>query len=305
MADNDEVLDKTAVVKLAPAARNMVTGEAAPYLIFIAGKQIGKQFKIVAPEMLIGRSDDCHIKIEDDGVSRRHARVVVEEGQHILMDNGSTNGTFANGARVDRHVLHDGDKIQIGSNTILKYTVQDSLEEHAQRALYDSATKDALTGAYNKKFFADRLKSEFAFAHRRGLKLSLLLFDIDHFKKINDTFGHVAGDSVLRELAGVVTRQLRTEDIFARYGGEEFGIILRDTDAEKAFIIAERVRRGVETYKFTHEGQTISVTVSLGSATLDKERHPDTKALVQAADELLYRAKRGGRNRTESSAFNG
>ncbi|MEW5851827.1 MAG: GGDEF domain-containing protein [Myxococcota bacterium] len=307
MADFEDTSEKTAIVKPHQLKPLVQEGEAAPYLIVIAGKQIGKQYKVTGPEMIIGRSPDCHVQIEDDGVSRRHARVANQNGVYMLSDAGSTNGTFANSKKVDQHPLRDGDKIQIGSNTVLKFTVQDSLEENAQRALYESATKDALTGAYNKKFFAERLKSEFAFAFRRTSTspLSLVLFDIDHFKKINDTYGHIAGDFVLKNLAGVVQRQLRTEDIFARYGGEEFGIILRETDGEKTFIIAERVRRAVEGFKFIHEGKQIPVTISMGAATLDSKLHPDPKALLKAADDLLYKAKRGGRNRTESSMLGG
>lgn len=302
MAEFDDKSEKTAIVK--PGQLSLTGGGAAaanPYLIVIAGKQIGKQYKVQGPEMVIGRSPECEVQIEDDGVSRRHARVYNQNGIYMLGDAGSTNGTFANGQKITQHVLRDGDKIQIGTNTVLKFTVQDSIEEQAQRALYDSATRDGLTGAYNKKFFAERLRSEYAFAARRNTPLSLVLFDIDFFKKVNDNFGHIAGDFVLKKVSALVAGSLREEDIFARYGGEEFGIILRETDAEKAFIIAERIRRSIEQNKFLHEGQTIPVTISLGSATLNATAHPDPKALLKAADDLLYKAKRGGRNRTEST----
>jgi len=302
MAEFDDKSEKTAIVK--PGMLPRLDGAAAasnPYLIVIAGKQIGKQYKVQGEEMVIGRAPELEVQIEDDGVSRRHARVYNHNGIFMLADAGSTNGTFANGQKVTQHVLRDGDKIQIGTNTVLKFTVQDSVEEQAQRALYDSATRDGLTGAYNKKFFAERLRSEFAFAARRNTPLSLVLFDIDFFKKVNDTYGHLAGDFVLKKISGVVAQALREEDIFARYGGEEFGIILRETDAEKAFIIAERIRRSVEAHKFVHDGQTIPVTISMGSATLDPKLHTDPKALLKASDDLLYKAKRGGRNRTETS----
>ncbi|MBI5497816.1 MAG: GGDEF domain-containing protein [Deltaproteobacteria bacterium] len=302
MADFEDTSEKTAIVKpgllAAPGAQS---GAQNPYLIVIAGKQIGKQYRVLQGEMVIGRSPDCQVQIEDDGVSRKHAKVVGQNGVYVLADNGSTNGTFANSQKVDQHLLKDGDKIQIGSNTILKFTVQDSLEEEAQRSLYDSATKDALTGAYNKKFFAERLRTEFTFHARRSAPLTLVLFDIDFFKKVNDTFGHIAGDFVLKKVSQVVAGCLREEDVFARYGGEEFGIILRETPAEKAFIVAERIRRAIESGKFVHDERTIPVTVSLGAATLDPAAHPDAKALLKAADDLLYKAKRGGRNRTESS----
>jgi diguanylate cyclase (GGDEF)-like protein len=303
MVDFDDKAEKTAIVKPEMlVGLTAVPAKALPYLIVIGGRHIGKQYKLVGPEVVIGRSPECQIQIEDDGVSRRHARVFLENGAYLVSDHGSTNGTFANNQRVmETHALKDGDKIQIGSNTILKFTVQDSLEEQAQKQLYDSATRDGLTGAYNKKFFIERLRTEFTFATRRKSSLSLLLFDIDFFKKVNDTYGHIAGDFVLKKMAAVVAGQLREEDVFSRYGGEEFAIILRETDAEKAFIIAERIRRAVETARMVHETQLIPVTISLGSATLDVQAHPDSKELLKAADDLLYKAKRNGRNRTESA----
>jgi two-component system cell cycle response regulator len=301
MADFEDSSEKTAIVRPGQLlGQSTQTAAHQPYLIVIAGKQMGKQYKVDA-ETVIGRSPDCQVQIEDDGVSRRHAKVVLEGLVYVLMDNGSTNGTFANSKRVDRHDLQNGDKIQIGSNTILKFTLQDSLEEQAQRQLYDSATKDALTGAYNKKFFAERLKTEHAFHFRRAGPMSLVLFDIDFFKKVNDTYGHLAGDFVLKKISAVVAGQLREEDVFARYGGEEFGIILRETSAERAFIIAERVRRAVESTKFTFEDKVIPVTISMGSASLDIKKHPDAKSLLKESDDLLYKAKRAGRNRTETS----
>lgn len=299
MADFEDSSEKTAIVKPGQFAPGAATGQQ-PYLIVIAGKQIGKQYR-VEEDTLIGRAPECQVQIEDDGVSRRHARVVLEGASYILMDAGSTNGTFANSHRVDRHPLATGDKIQIGSNTILKFTLQDSLEEQAQRALYDSATRDALTGAYNKKFFAERLRTEHAFHARRTTPMSLVLFDLDYFKKVNDTYGHLAGDFVLKKVSAVVSAQLREEDVFARYGGEEFGIILRETSGERAFIIAERIRRAVESTPIGFEDKRIPVTISMGAATLDINIHPDAKTLLKAADDLLYKAKRSGRNRTEST----
>jgi two-component system cell cycle response regulator len=304
MGDFEDSSEKTAIVKPGMLSGQAESGSAAsPYLIVIAGKQIGKQYKVVNGEMLIGRSPDCAVQIEDDGVSRKHARLIAQNGVYVLSDAGSTNGTFANSQKVDQVLLKDGDKIQIGSNTILKFSIQDNVEEQAQRSLYDSATKDALTGAYNKKFFAERLRTEFTFHARKSTALALVLFDIDYFKKVNDTFGHIAGDFVLKKISAVVAGQLREEDVFARYGGEEFGIILRETPAEKAFIIAERVRRAVESTKFIHDDKTIPVTISMGAASLDTKVHPDAKSLLKAADDLLYKAKRGGRNRTESSVM--
>lgn len=270
------------------------------YLITISGRNVGRMHKLNVERTQLGRAPDCEILIEDEGVSRRHA--MIERGQegYVLWDNNSTNGVFVNGQKVPRHILQDGDRVQIGSNTILKFSFTDEVEEKFQKQLYDSATRDALTGAYNKKYFADQLKTEFAYCFRHKTPLSLMLFDIDHFKKLNDGYGHLAGDYALKTLAGVVHAALRTEDIFARYGGEEFGVILRDTDGERAFLIAERVRRNVEAHEFVFETQRLPVTISVGVATLTDGNYASPKHLVKAADEYLYKAKHNGRNRTES-----
>ena len=300
MNDFDDKADRTKVLGL----QEILAEEAASrnaYLIVISGRSVGKMYKVAGAggELTIGRTPEADIFIDDEGVSRRHAKMVhVIEGIK-LVDLGSTNGTFANGQKIDSQVLSDGDRIQIGSTTILKFSYQDDIEEQFQKQLYDSATRDGLTGAYNKKHFAERLRTEFAFASRHNTYLSLVLFDIDHFKKVNDTYGHLAGDEVLRRLAGVVTEQLRTEDTFARYGGEEFAVVLRETDDERAFIIAERIRRAVEANEFIHDGKTIPVNISMGVATLHGNNYPSVRELVQTTDEYLYKAKRGGRNRTE------
>lgn len=272
-----------------------------PYLIVVKGRSVGRMYKISGDQTILGRATEADVLIEDEGVSRRHAFIERKGDGLYLVDNKSTNGVFVNGQRAYEQQLNDNDRVQIGSNTILKFSYQDELEESYQKELYDSATRDGLTGAYNKKFFADRLKTEFAFCHRHNTLLSLILFDIDHFKKLNDGYGHPAGDFVLKCLSEIVLNMLRTEDIFARYGGEEFGIILRDTDGERAFLIAERTRRAIESHSFMWEDQRLPVAISVGVATLDGPSYESAKALVKAADAYLYKAKEGGRNRTESA----
>jgi two-component system, cell cycle response regulator len=285
-------------------------GARSAYLIVINGKSVGKMFKLSSETVIIGRAPTNEILIDDEGVSRRHAYIERAAAGLVIVDGEilpggqlktSTNGVFVNGNRVTRHLLTDGDKVQLGSSTILKFSFQDEVEERAQKQIYEMATRDGLTNAYNKKYFADQLKTDFAFYFRHDQPLSLVLFDIDFFKKLNDGYGHQAGDYVLKTLAGLVQKALRTEDIFARYGGEEFGIILRDTDGERAFLICERIRRSLENYQFLYEDQRLPVTISMGIATLQAQNHPNPKALVKAADEFLYSAKHKGRNRTESA----
>ena len=271
------------------------------YLIVINGRSVGKMYKLGTDRTVLGRAPDVEVLIDDEGVSRKHAYIERQAAGLVLVDNGSTNGVFVNGERVTRHLLVDGDKLQVGSTTILKFSYQDEVEENFQKQLYDSATRDGLTGAFNKKYFADQLKTEFAYCYRHNTPLSLALFDIDFFKKLNDGFGHLAGDLALRQLSALVQKALRTEDIFARYGGEEFGVILRDTDGERAFLIAERVRRSTEQNEFMYEGKRLPLTISIGLATLEKQNYASPKALVKASDQFLYEAKRKGRNRTESA----
>lgn len=302
MDSNEGFVDKTMVLgvqellKGAPKQRNA-------YLIVINGRSVGKMYKLGEVETVLGRASDVDVLIDDEGVSRRHAKVEQTEHGPVLLDNNSTNGIFVNGRKVQRHFLEDGDRVQIGSTTILKFSYQDELEEAFQKQLYDSATRDALTGAYNKKYFVDHLKTEFAYCGRHDVPLTLALFDIDFFKKVNDTYGHVAGDQALKTTAGLVAESLRQEDVFARYGGEEFGIIFRDTEGERAFLIAERIRRKIEAHAYMWEGDEMAVTVSIGLSTLNKEVHRTAKALVQAADAKLYEAKNKGRNRTESDVM--
>jgi diguanylate cyclase (GGDEF)-like protein len=269
-------------------------------LIVISGKAVGKMYKLTAPEMVIGRSSDCQIQLEDDGVSRRHAKVSLSpDGVIRLIDMASTNGTWFDGARIDSHPLRDGDKVQIGNSTILKFSYQDDLDEAFQRQLYESATRDGLTKLYNKKFFSERMRAEFSYAVRHQTPLTLVMIDIDFFKKINDSHGHLAGDFVLTRIAQLLTTTLRNEDIIARCGGEEFGLLLRECPAEAGYLLADRIRRKGEGAVFQFGTTQITATLSLGCATLSGNNYQSADALLEAADGNLYRAKHAGRNRVE------
>ncbi len=299
MSNEFDTDDKTQVRSSPSVARDPVRNQTA-CLIVISGKAVGKMFKIGGAEMVIGRAQECQIQLEDDGVSRKHAKVTIsQEGTIRIVDLASTNGTWCDGERIDTHVLRDGEKVQIGNSTILKFSYQDDLDEAFQRQLYESATRDGLTKLYNKKFFSDRLRAEFSYAVRHQTPLTVAMLDIDFFKKINDTHGHLAGDFVLAKLAQVLVETLRSEDIVARYGGEEFGLILRECPADHGYQLAERVRRRVETTVFDFNGIRIPTTLSLGCATLVSGSFQLPEALLKAADENLYKAKRAGRNRVE------
>lgn len=266
--------------------------------IVIAGKRTGAMFKIESDEVIVGRSEDASFVVDDEGVSRRHAKIVRRpDGSVAVSDLQSTNGTFCNGVRVDSKELKDGDRIQIGATTIIKFSFQDALEEEFQRQQYESATRDPLTHCYNKRFFIDRLPGELAFARRHEKPLSLALIDIDHFKQINDAHGHLAGDLVLRSLGSVLQKRLRAEDIFVRYGGEEFALVMRETPLEKAFVAAERVRGIAEKTVFVYEGKKLRVTLSIGVAAAPAPGIETVEDLLKAADKNLYEAKQTGRNK--------
>ncbi|HEY2732012.1 MAG TPA: GGDEF domain-containing protein [Polyangia bacterium] len=267
------------------------------YLVVLAGASVGEMYKIDGEKTIIGRGQKAQIRLLDDGISREHAQLVIVNDRIVLQDLGSTNGTYCNGLKVEANKeLVDGDKILVGSTTILKFTYHDNLDEIFQKQMYESALRDGLTKAFNKKYFTDRLESEFTFAIRHVAPLTLVLFDIDHFKKVNDTYGHQAGDHVLSEIAALLTGALRAEDVFARYGGEEFGVICRGSDVMQGQIVAERMRKAVAQNKFVFEGTHIPLTISVGVAGLPDPAVKDAAELVTLADQALYKSKHGGRN---------
>jgi diguanylate cyclase (GGDEF)-like protein len=268
------------------------------YLVVLAGASVGEMYKIEGEKTVIGRGQKAQIRLLDDGISREHAQLVILKDRIVLQDLGSTNGTYCNGLKVEANKeLADGDKILVGSTTILKFTYHDNLDEIFQKQMYESALRDGLTKAFNKKYFTDRLESEFTFALRHVAPLTLVLFDIDHFKKVNDTYGHQAGDHVLSEISTLLTGALRAEDVFARYGGEEFGVICRGSDLMQGQVVAERMRKAVEQNKFVFEGTHIPITISVGVAGLPDPAVKDAAELVSLADQSLYKSKHGGRNR--------
>jgi diguanylate cyclase (GGDEF)-like protein len=267
------------------------------YLVVLAGVSAGEMFKLQLDTTVIGRGPKCAVRLNDEGVSREHCQLVRDGEKMILEDLGSTNGTFCNGIRVDKRELSDGDKIMVGSTTILKFTYHDYLDEVFQRQMYESALRDGLTKVFNKKYFTDYLEKEFAYAARHSSPLALIFLDIDFFKRINDTHGHPAGDFVLSELSQLMATLVRTEDVLARFGGEEFTVLCRGTDLGGARIVAERLRRTVEAHTFSFGAKTIPVTISLGIAGIPDTAIVDHAQFLAAADKALYEAKRTGRNR--------
>jgi diguanylate cyclase (GGDEF)-like protein len=274
-----------------------------PLLFALQGPAQGSVFPLREPELTLGRDGSVDVSLHEDTVSRVHARLVRRDGAVYVEDLGSQNGTFVNDQPVrGATLLRDGDYLRLGSVTILKYALTDELEERALCTLFELTLRDPLTRLYNRRYFDDRLKSEFSFARRHGTPLALLLVDIDHFKVVNDTHGHLVGDRVLRWVAENIRRTVRPEDVLARYGGEEFILIARGMSAESAETLGNRVRYGLQTSRFQVGGTDLHLTVSVGVASMSGDAPcagPDE--LISLADEALYQAKSAGRNRVCSA----
>lgn len=269
-------------------------------LTVITGSAAGHVYKLAKGETIIGRTPSAAIHVVDDGVSRDHARIRHDSSGVFLDDLESRNGTFVNGARVSGStLLREGDKIQVGRNTVLRFAYQDDLDESFHENLVSSALRDPLTKLFNKRYLLDRLDSELKFACRHNTPVSLLMLDLDHFKRINDTRGHLAGDAVLTNLAAVLTKAVRNEDVVARFGGEELAIILRAIPLDPAVLLAERLRKLVEHTVTRHGGHEVRATVSIGVAAYPATPADTVVQLMEAADRALYRAKNQGRNRVQ------
>jgi diguanylate cyclase (GGDEF)-like protein len=261
--------------------------------VVIAGAELGQSVELDRDEVQIGRGDQSALVINSDLVSRHHATVVRADARHLLRDENSTNGTFVNDQRVTGSVaLSDGDQIKIG-RTVIKYT-RSPLEVGYLEHVMGLATHDALTGVFNKRRFDDAFPAEVTRATNGKRPLSLVLFDIDFFKSINDGHGHSAGDAVLRELTAVARECIEDADLLARVGGEEFAILIPNgLDAARAK--AERLRTAVAGNAFKWDAERIPVTISLGVAELASGEEP--QALYSRTDMLLYTSKGSGRNR--------
>jgi diguanylate cyclase (GGDEF)-like protein len=278
-----------------------------------SGPEAGRVFTL-APEgpTTLGRSDECTVALADARLSRVHAKItLMKGGSWMLTDEGSTNGTFVNGERVEKYsALDDGARILLGGSVSLRFSFVTEEEENALARVYDAAMRDGLTGVFNRKALDERLAAEVAFAVRHGAPLSVVLIDIDHFKAINDRYGHLAGDAAVREVAARLARAVRTEDVVGRWGGEEFLVVARDIALDRAAQLAERLRRTISNEAIAwsgagdgvEAGQSIALSASFGVASLACcGEHKDVRSLVRIADERLYAAKRGGRDRVVAS----
>jgi two-component system cell cycle response regulator len=285
---------KTVVTVISKISERPTTRNAA--LVVIYGEDLGRKYDLDTETTIIGRSSKCQIQVDQDSISRNHAKIVLTGKNAGISDMGSTNGTFVNDEAVEGSVtLRNGDFIKIG-RTVFKYIAGGNIEGQYHEEIYRLTTVDGLTQIFNKRYFLETLEREVSRCHRYGRQLSLAMIDIDHFKQVNDTYGHLAGDYVLKQLASAVKTKIRREDVFARYGGEEFAVILPEIELAGAVATAEKLRKVVEKQKFVFEEQVMPVTISIGVAAI-KADITEMQPLIKLADERLYDAKQKGRNR--------
>ncbi len=282
-------------------------GAVQPCLLVLSGADVGRMVSLDQRDVVVGRAGDADLTLNDDGVSRRHARFsVLADSKVQVTDLGSRNGTWVEGQRVERWILSDGERILLGNGTVLKFGLRDALEASCVNGLYESATRDPLTGLFNKRWLLDHLDREIAWHRRHDRPLSLILIDLDHFKAINDVHGHLAGDEVLRQVGAVCLRQCRSEDVFARFGGDEFACVLRETPLGGGEVVAHRFCAAVAEQRFSLvqalRPVIVPATVSVGLATQHGPELSDPAALFAAADRYLYLSKELGRNRVATPA---
>lgn len=270
--------------------------EACVVHIYPTGPGMGTRYELGETAIVIGRGADCHIRINDHSVSRTHARLQPGTDGFYAVDLQSTNGTFVNDKPITIRKLNDGDYLRVG-NCIYRYLAGGNVESEYHEEIYRLTIFDALTEIHNKRYLLEFLDRELARSARYARPLSIVMMDIDYFRKVNTDLGHLGGDYVLRELAGSIKETIRREELFARYGGEEFVLVLPETPIDGGERMAERIREIVKEHVFTFDGKTIPITISLGVASTRGEEKLTPDELIRIADEKLYLAKDQGRNR--------
>ena len=271
--------------------------QSVPYMVVLAGEMVGRVVRLqLGTESRAGRVRSCEIYFNCANISREHACFKVDqEGQTTVVDLNSTNGTLVNGKPVSERVLRDGDRICLG-NVILRYSLKDNLEFDLQQDLYHKATRDPLTGAFNKRYFMEVFQKEFAYHCRHQKPLSLIIIDLDDFKRLNDTYGHLNGDIVLKSLAGEVMACLRQEDMFARFGGEEFVAVFRFTPRQNAIAVASKLLEMIRSMLFTSKNLEFKVSATIGVATLEDDNFETVEEMLMQADRNLYIGKNQGKD---------
>ena len=302
MTDDHE--DKTVIANVSSLIMEAPKKKGIPSLIQYSGNSLGKRYPITQVETKVGRSADADITIAEASVSRIHAKLLQDAEAVEIEDTGSANGTYINDQRVSQRTpLKDQDMVRVGT-VLLKFFSGDNIEGFVHDKIYQMATIDAGTQIYNKQYLIDSLESEFKVSQSTGRPLSVIYYDLDFFKKVNDSYGHNAGDVVLKDSAAITKKMIRKDDIFCRYGGEEFVIILPNTPVSPAHELAERIRSAVENHAFvldvdqggTKQSIQHQQTISAGVSQAD-DSMTSPKDLLESADKKLYNSKQTGRNR--------
>lgn len=250
----------------------------------------------------VGREFRCDLSLEDASVSRRHAEFHRTGAAYEVVDLNSTNGTLVNGELVTSRELRSGDCIKVGCY-LFKFLSAGSIEAAYHETVYSAMTIDALTGAFNKSYLLDNLRREIVRCQRRQRPLAVVMSDIDRFKLVNDTHGHLVGDEVLKEFGARISKVCREDELFARYGGEEFSLVLPETSLAEAMNTGERCRQAVADEPFETNAGPLTITASFGVAILDDDRAVEPETLINEADQRLYQAKNSGRNRVVGPAL--
>lgn len=270
-----------------------VAAEQRALLLVLSGTRLGHRLVLGDTPVDVGRGSSAGLILDADSVSRKHARIERFGGGHKLVDLASTNGTYVNGVRIKEQILKDGDRIGIGK-ALLKYIAGGNIEGAYHEEVQRLMRFDPLTNIFNKRHFDESLRLSVFTASGGAKALSLIVFDLDHFKKVNDTHGHMAGDSVLCGASQVVQAILSPTELFGRVGGEEFAVLCEDTDIGLARERGEAIRRAVSREPYTFEDKKLPVTVSVGVAQLAIGE--EAEGLFDRADAQLYAAKAAGRN---------
>jgi diguanylate cyclase (GGDEF)-like protein len=279
-----------------------------PALVFLRGELLAVPIPLERAEVTLGRALDADVRINDSQASRLHAQIRTErdestgEVRYRLIDLDSTNGTVLNGKPIDEAFLEDGDKFLVGDH-LIRFEMLDEIDREFQQQIHRLLVHDELTGLLTSKSFFSELRREAARAEAEDKPFCVLMMDLDHFKDVNDTYGHLVGSATLEEVGAVIKGSLRAGDVGARFGGEEFAAFLLDADYAQGMVAAERVRSAIENHEFPatragnkKESRTHRMTISIGVASFPNDAS-DPIQLVEKADSALYRAKRSGRNR--------
>src|SRR2546428_8113948 len=292
-------IDKLQETSSAPAPERSALEKSA-FLLELSGPQVGELHKLKPDQPTVIGRGQADLPIDHDGLAGLHCSIQPRGRGALLVELGSADGIYVDGERVREKMLGSDDRFQIGVCTTLKFAIADDMEAAVQRKMAEAALREPLTGLYNRRHFQERLAAEVAVAHRHRRPLSLLMIDVDHFQRVNDRHGHLAGDEVLKTVARALQQGIRIEDILARFGGEEFVVLARE--AEQAEAVAGAGRRGqlgagahTPGGSRHHAPGGITVTVSVGVAQLGEDE--TERDLFEAADQALYKAKKNGRNR--------